>query len=98
MWYKFTFRLERAEEQNYPQLIKAFRELAAAATPPRDSFLYEYLHDRGDKRIYLLFSGLDGAFDLLVARFGGKLQSAEPSQAELSAMWREVAVHTESPK
>lgn len=42
-----TFRLERVEEQNFPELITAFRDLAATASQPRDSFLYEYLHERG---------------------------------------------------
>lgn len=96
MWYKFTFRLECVEEQNFPELITAFRDLAATASQPRDSFLYEYLHERGVKRIYLLLSGLDGAFDNLVTRFGGEFQSAGPSQAELSTAWREVAVHAEA--
>jgi len=77
-------------------LIKAFRDLAATVSQTRDSFLYEYLHERGDKRIYLLFSGLDGAFDNLVTRFGGEFQSVRPSQVELSTKWREVAVHGEA--
>jgi hypothetical protein len=96
MWYKFIFHLEREKERNYPELIKAFRDLAAAASQPQDSFLYEYLHERGVKRVYLLLSGLDGAFDALTTRFGGELQSEGPSQADLSTLWREVHVHAEA--
>jgi len=82
MWYKFIFPLEKMIEPKHEQLLAAFNEIYDAAPKPCDSGLFLYRPAMATARVLYLFSGLDGSFDVLVARFGGEL-SEEPIASDV---------------